>query len=116
MTDEKQYKRLTNKNRDEYNPEYDFCLGCEYFGEPNGCNCFNGVCANYERFMETYERLEELEDKIENGTLIELPKMLQDKNGDWRVYFYSENYKLIDCYAFDEKDRAERKLKELQND
>ena len=64
-------ERLTNKNLDEYNPEYDFCVGCEHFGEPNGCNRWNGTCGNYERFMETYNRLAELEDKIENGTLID---------------------------------------------
>lgn len=69
------YKRLTNNNLEEYNPEYDFCMGCKYFGEPNGCNRPNGPCGNYERFLETYNRLCELEDKIENGTLIEL----QDK-------------------------------------
>ena len=73
------YKRLTNKNLDEYNPEYDFCVGCEHFGEPNGCNRWNGTCANYERFMETYNCLAEFEDKIEQGTLIERPPV---KNGD----------------------------------
>lgn len=67
------YKRLTNNNLEEYNPEYDFCVGCKHFGEPNGCNRPNGTCDNYERFIETYNRLAELEDKIENGTLIELP-------------------------------------------
>ena len=67
-----EYKRLTNKNLDEFNPEYDFCVGCEHFGEPNGCNRWNGTCGNYERFMEMYNRLAELEDKIEQGTLIEL--------------------------------------------
>ena len=66
------YKRLTNNNLEEYNPEYDFCMGCKYFGEPNGCNRPNGTCGNYERFIETYNRLAELEDKIENGTLVEL--------------------------------------------
>lgn len=63
------YQRITNNNRDEYNPEYDFCVGCKYFGEPNGCNRLDGTCSNYERFIETYSQLEELEDKIENGTL-----------------------------------------------
>lgn len=73
-----EYKRLTNNNLDEYNPEYDFCVGCEHFGEPNGCNRSNGTCGNYERFMETYNRLAELEDKIEQGTLIELPCKVGD--------------------------------------
>lgn len=66
----KEYKRLTNKNLDEFNPEYDFCIGCKYFGEPNGCNRQSGSCANYEDFNELYERLFELEDKIESGELI----------------------------------------------
>ena len=52
-----EYKRLTNNNLEEYNPEYDFCIGCKYFGEPNGCNRPNGTCGNYERFIETYNRL-----------------------------------------------------------
>ena len=69
----KNYKRLTNNNRDEYDPEYDFCCDCRYFGERCGCNRPNGTCGNYDRFLETYSRLTELEDKIENGTLVELP-------------------------------------------
>ena len=64
------YKRLTNNNLEEYDPEYDFCIDCKYFGEPNGCNRPNGTCDNYERFIEIYNRLSELEDKIENGDLI----------------------------------------------
>lgn len=69
----KNYKRLTNNNRDEYDPEYGFCYDCKYFGEPCGCNRPNGTCGNYDHFLETYNRLAELEDKIENGTLVELP-------------------------------------------
>ena len=72
------YKRLTNNHYCEYDVEYDFCRGCEYFGEPCGCNRPNGTCDNYERFLETYSRLAELEDKIENGKLIELPCRVGD--------------------------------------
>lgn len=72
------YKRLTNNNREEYNPEYDFCCDCKYYGEPNGCNRWNGECANYERFMEMYDRLAELEDKIDDGRLVELPCKVGD--------------------------------------
>lgn len=74
----KEYKRLTNNNRDEYDPEYDFCCDCKYFGEPCGCNRPNGTCGNYDRFLETYSRLAELEDKIENGTFVELPCKVGD--------------------------------------
>lgn len=68
-----EYKRLTNNNVEEYDPEYDFCCDCRYFGEPCGCNRPNGTCGNYDRFLETYNRLAELEDKIENGTLVAVP-------------------------------------------
>lgn len=74
-----EYKRLTNKNLDEFNPEYDFCIGCKYFGEPNGCNLWNGTCENYNDFNELYTRLAELEDKIESGRLVELPFAVIDK-------------------------------------
>lgn len=69
----KEYNRLTNNNVEEYDPEYDFCCDCKYFGEPCGCNRPNGTCGNYDRFLETYNRLAELEDKIENGMLVESP-------------------------------------------
>lgn len=68
----KEYKRLTNNNRDEYDTEYDFCCDCKYFDEPCGCNRPNGTCGNYDRFIETYNRLAELKDKIENRTLVEV--------------------------------------------
>ena len=73
------YKRLTNNNLEEYDLEYDFCCDCEYFGEPNGCNRPNGTCDSYDRFMETYNRLVELEDKIENGTLRDFPCTVGDE-------------------------------------
>lgn len=78
------YKRLTNNNLEEYDPEYDFCIDCKYFGEPDGCNRPNGTCSNYERFLETYNRLAELEDKIESHKLVEL----KYRNGDY-VFFIS---------------------------
>lgn len=74
----KEYKRLTNNNRNEYDPEYDFCRDCKYFGEPNGCNRPNGTCGNYDRFLETYNRLAKLEDKIENKMLMEMPCKIGD--------------------------------------
>lgn len=74
------YKRLTTNNNDEYNPEYDFCIGCKYFGEPNGCNRPNGTCDSYDRFLETYNRLTELEDKIENGVLVDLSCTKEEKD------------------------------------
>lgn len=90
-----EYKRLTNNNLEDYDPEYDFCIECKYFGEPNGCNRPNGTCDSYDRFMETYNCLTELEDKIENGTIIELPCKVGDtvykKDGAWTVVGFDCN-------------------------
>lgn len=89
------YKRLTNNNRDEYDPEYDFCCDCKYFGEPCGCNKPNGTCDNYDRFLETYNRLAELENKIENGTLRELPCKVGDI-----IYYANPYYDLLKIRKF----------------
>lgn len=67
------YKRLTNE---AYDYEYNFCLGCRYCGEPNGCNRPDGECANYDKFCEIFKRLAELEDKIEQGKIIYLPQKI----------------------------------------
>ena len=133
----KEYKRLTNNNRDEYDAEYDFCCDCKYFGEPCGCNRLNGTCGNYDRFLETYNRLAELEDEIEAGTLVELPckigdnavaiidtllypnaildvklkdlaYIVEDENGDITFQHISR--------IFRTKAKAEKKLEELENE
>lgn len=66
--------------------------------------------------VESYKRLAELEDKIENGTLIEIPCIMQDCYGDWCVCFYSDKFKTIDCYKFSTKEKAEAKLRELKGE
>ena len=72
----------------------------------------------YTEYASDYDilcRLAELEDKIEQGTLIELPFITLDARGDWRVHFYSKRFNTIDCYVYDDREAAEKKLKELQN-
>ena len=64
----KDYERLTNPNLEEYYPKHDFCLGCEHF-ENHACNRWNGNCANYEDYNRVYDRLFDLEDKIERGEI-----------------------------------------------
>lgn len=124
-----EYKRLTNNNSDEYDAEYDFCCGCKYFGEPNGCNRPNGTCDSYDRFLETYNRLSELEDKIENGTLVAVPyaigqklycvdksgysdvekikvsliKIRHDGSIDIPISHYNEDESYISCFKYDPK-------------
>ena len=89
------YIRLTNNNHDEYDPEYDFCIDCKYFGEPSGCNRPNGTCDSYDRFLETYNRLTELEDKIENGALVDLSCTKGEKDN-----FDDLNYIIINGHKF----------------
>lgn len=91
------YKRLTNTNIEEYNPELDFCAGCKYYGEPNGCNRPHGTCDNYDRFIETYQRLEELETKIENGDFIWRHDVLILKQENSVANKYSMEIKKIIC-------------------
>ena len=76
----------------------------------------NMARTNCKTLIDKALKYDQLKAKIENGTLIELPCMMQNRYGDWRVHFYSDRYKDIDCYTFDSKEEAEQKLLELQGD
>ena len=89
----KKYERLTDKNRDWFE-----------FTEIND--------------IEIYKRLQELETKIENGTLIELGYHIRKsyKNHDdqrYKIILIDEVEKI--SYDHLTKAEAEKKLKELQN-
>lgn len=106
------YKRLTNNNRKEYDFEYDFCCDCKYFGEPCGCNRPNGTCSNYDRFLETYNHLAELENKIEKGLLVPRYSILKDwQHGWWCVCEVDKQSRIIAQYKTEEE--VKQKLKEL---
>lgn len=62
-----------------------------------------------------YIRLAELEDKIENGTLVELPFMRQRKNGQWEIIYIDENG-YTSVRAFTNKAEAEKRLEELRGE
>lgn len=108
------YKRLTNNNSDGYDAEYDFCCDCKYFGEPCGCNRANGTCDNYDRFLETYNRLSELEDKIENGTLV--PKYSIVDCGDTYCVCTVDTNNLFVIDEYETKAEAEKRLEEIKNE
>lgn len=59
MINKEKYKKLTNDNLEECGSEFVLRLDCKY-------------CGVYDRFIEIYNRLEELEDKIMDGTLVEI--------------------------------------------
>lgn len=110
------YKRLTNKNLSEFDPEYDFCKGCEYFGEPNGCNRWNGTCGNYEQFNEMYNRLAELEDKIEKGTLVFIDEPFWSEYHDcWAVFQRTEDI-VQTCYMTVTQAKDYKKFRGIKND
>ena len=119
------YERVTK--RTEQGKTYtDECFGCM-----DGVDCLN--CPINES---VWERLAELEDKIEQGTLIEAPKhkyVVAESNitgkkfacklfpqalyskveNAWTFWYDTFAFSTI-LYKFDTKEEAEKKLKELQ--
>lgn len=83
------YKRLTNGDFDGQ------CSHCHISSIKGEDGCYNTTegwfmcCKNCEH-KERYDRLRELEDKIEDGTLVELPCEVGDM-----VYGYSKNVSRI---------------------
>lgn len=101
-----EYKRVT-KRLENGTPFIDCkALGCEYFDY--GCEMDYNCCER------AADHLAELEDKIEQGKMIELPFITQDARGTWRVHFYSTRFNTIDCYICYDREEAEKRLKELQ--
>ena len=61
--------------------ELQFCResGCEYYGEPDGCNHPNYVCPSNCYFTTVAERLQEYEDMEDQGQLVKLRCRVGDK-------------------------------------
>lgn len=109
------YKRLTDKEH-----RYKYCAKCTYR------NC---QYCDEEMYLDVkaYERLDELEDKIENGTLVELPLPLGaecysiiDWNSQSGAFVGKRKFDLLDFalywgkITFATKAEAEAKLEELK--
>lgn len=104
-----EYKRLTGKSECGYN-NLDACLNCDL-----EMDC--GLCPYWAKAL---DRLAELEDKIEQGTLFTVPFMWENKKrvGEYVVvYEDEENGHLIGEYftGEDAKEEAEKRLKESEN-
>ena len=69
--------RLTEPGQDF---EIQFCreCGCEYYGEPEGCNHPNYVCPSNCYFTTVAEKLQKYEDLEEQGQLVRLPCKVGD--------------------------------------
>lgn len=91
-----EYKRLTEKvfTHDDGSSEYD---------------CDASVRA-------TNNRLGQLEDKIEEGKLVELPCLMESPYEEdvILVYSHTEDKKAIKCETFFTREDAEARLKELE--
>ena len=85
-----EYKRLTERYIDE-----------------QGSKCVRKLAWD----GEILHRLAELEDKIENGTLVELPRIIHPNEQEWFVQYQYESG-IINCNVF--YSEAEAKLKELR--
>ena len=108
------YKRLTNKNwKENYDIFEDAC-----------CDTCAEDCGECERNFNALVRLAELEDKIENGQLLELPCKVGDTvykvygkcDGNSCPYSVNFSYVMLNEIGkniFVTKEAAEAKLKEL---
>ena len=93
------YERLTETKKIN---EYCFTVECGEHCE----DCYVG---------KLYERLAELEDKLENGILIDMPRIIHPNKAEWYVqYQYPSG--VIQYYICFSEAEAEKKLKELQRE
>ena len=93
-----EYERLTKRNQ-----------------EPKTIFCFQGSMEDFK----IYKRLQELEDKIEQGTLIDTEEYFIMKENQWagkNRFLICKNSVQEAVYDFCEtREEAEKRLKELQN-
>lgn len=102
------YKRLTERRG---NLVIDNCGNCPNVRNPQGCT--DAICYEIIR-----NRLAELEDKIENGTLIELPCIRKVKSTGLdfvEAVYIQRNGTIGECICLNETE-AEKRLEELKNE
>ena len=63
--------------------------------------------------LELYRKLAEVEDKIENGTLVEFPRVIHPNRMEWFVQYQYPNG-VIQYYICFSEAEAQAKLKELK--
>ena len=100
------YKRLTNKNwKENYDIFEDVC-----------CDTCTEDCGECERNFNALVRLAELEDKINNGTLIELPCKMGDTVYcveyfcNYKECSYNEQVSCCGCQEMIERERRKEKF------
>lgn len=65
-------------------------------------------------YSHIYKRLYELEDKVENGTLIELPRIIHPNKQEWFVQYAYESG-IITKKIFMSLEKAEKFLEEIRS-
>lgn len=104
-----EYKRLTERRGGLV---IDKCGNCENVSNPQGCTdkCCYEVMKN---------RLAELEDKIEQGTLVDTEAYFIVEENQWagkNRFLVCQNFiQLAVCDFCETREEAEKRLKELQN-
>ena len=100
------YKRITMK--DEEYGNYVQNIGSE-LNNPKIAFSYNGKI-----YGSIIDRLAELEDKIENGTLIEMPRIIHPNRMEWYVQYQYPNG-VIQYYICFSKAEAEARLEQIRN-
>ena len=99
-----EYKRLTNKDwKENYDIFEDVC-----------CDTCAEDCGECKRNFNALVRLAELEDKIENGTLIELPCVAYNVKECRYQIISAKNGRVYVSKFYRNRKEAEAQLKELQ--
>lgn len=96
----KDYKRLTNEELNEFLSRVFIQL------EPELA----------QQMMSVANELLQYRDKIENGTLVELPFIQQPHQGIWEVFFFNTRINGVMYYLFFDKAEAEARLRELKGE
>lgn len=88
--------------------------------EHENCASVNGLSPIDKDMANAINRLAELEDKIENGTLIEFPRIVPpikyNNYSLWSVEYVNRAYGNISTDFYGTKEDAEERLKELQGE
>ena len=105
----KKYERLTMINNGFIDTNCRNCKQCKKVGRKYICNDMT-ACNE-----EIITRLCELENKIENGTLIDMPRIIHPNKAEWYVqYQYPSG--VIQYYICFSEAEAKKKLKELNGE
>ena len=94
-----EYKRLTERDKNGF-VEFEECEKCDYCGSAGGDSFENAI-----------NRLAELEDKIENGTLVPKYSVVESCGTYYVCSVDTENLPVIDECETEEE--AQKKLEEL---